>query len=178
MTRGYELLTVRDAARELMKSENAVRRLIKAGKLRGIRENGRYLLTPEEIERYAGTLPHPVPVMSALYDARQILAYDRLSKERWPALRHDPRYRLSAGNFDTYFMPEAVPVCAGIVEAVKVRDYARVEALRIDLYRVRVDYQILYAPLPTPQSEARERAGVGELMPPLFPDLGSAGGQS
>ncbi|MDV6376092.1 helix-turn-helix domain-containing protein [Deinococcus arenicola] len=177
MTRGYELLTVSDAARELMKSENAVRRLIKAGKLGAIREGGRYLLTPEEIGRYAGTLPHPMPVMAALYDARQILAYDRLSKKTWPALRHDPRYRLSAGNFDTYFMTEAVPVCAGIVEAVGARDYGRVEALRLDLYRVRVDYQILYAPLPTPQSEAREKAEAGALMPPLFPDLGTAGGQ-
>ncbi len=106
MTRGYELLTVRDAAQVLMKSENAIRRLIKAGKLASLSEGGRYLLTSESITAYADTLPHPVSIMAALYDARQILAYDRLSKKFSPHLNRDSRYQLSAGVFDTYFMPE------------------------------------------------------------------------
>lgn len=175
MTRGYELLTVRDAAQALMKSENAVRRLVKSGKLGAIREGGRYLLTPEAIKGYAGTLPHPVPVMAALYGARQILALDRLSKKMWPALKHDPSYQRSAGAHETYFMPDAVPICAGIVEAVRERDYGRVLALALDLARVRVDYQMLYAPLPTVQDEARSKAEAGDLMAPLFPGAGAGG---
>lgn len=174
MTRGYELLTVRDAAQALMKSENAVRRLVKSGKLGAIREGGRYLLTPETVRGYVGTLPHPVPVMAAMYDAWHILALDRRSKEMWYALRQDHRYQLSAGAFHTYFMPEAVPLCAGIVEAVKVRDYARVMNLALDLNRVRVDYQMLYAPLPRAQNEARVKAETDDLMPPLFPGVGGA----
>lgn len=172
MTRGYELLTVRDAAQVLMKSENAIRRLIKAGKLASLSEGGRYLLTSESITAYADTLPHPVPVMAALYDARQILTLDRISKKMWPALRHDPTHQKSASALDTHFMPEAVPVCTGIIEAVKVRDYTRATALALDLERVRLDYQMLYAPLPAPQSEARKKKEGSCSMPSLFSDAG------
>ncbi|WP_027459692.1 helix-turn-helix domain-containing protein [Deinococcus murrayi] len=171
---GYELLTVREAARALMKSERGVRALIWRGKLTPIRAGGRCLLPPEELERYAATLPHPVPVMAALYDARQVLAYGRAGRGAWAAVRHDPRYRRQVGDFETHFLPEALPLCAGIVAAARVRDSARVLALAQDLQRLRVDYQMLYAPLPTPQAAARERAEQGELIPPLFP--GSAGG--
>lgn len=169
MTGGaYELLTVSEAAKVLMKSESGVRRLIKAGKLKPLREGRRVLLTPEELQRYALTLPHPVWVMAAMQHARGILGIQ--SQLEHPVWRAYLTPNFSA--LKSHFLPLAVPVCLDLLAAVKVKDYAQAGEHEQELWRVQSDYQMLYAPIKAPPHKpAPNKARPAAVQPALFPKL-------
>ncbi|KEF34104.1 hypothetical protein RDMS_09045 [Deinococcus sp. RL] len=166
MTGGFELLTVADVARELHKSEHGVRRLIHRGKLRPVRDGRRFLIPAEEVRRYAATLPHPVHVMAALYQAWSALGIYRSQASCWWQVRQYVNSETRAVH--EHFLCPAIPIYEGIIAAAKVRHYRRVEELSLDLTRLAVDYQMLYAPLPAQRRPARERAGEASRKPPLF----------
>lgn len=174
MNTAYELLTVKQAAELLYKSEQGVRRLLKAGELTAIREGGRFLLTLESLQEYAAGLPHPLKVMAAIYEARaHLAAHKSLGGTGWRSCGQDYLTpRVSA--YRRHFLPLAVPVCRELLEAVKVKDYAQVEQQDMELWRLRSDYQMLHAPIKTPKTKAQQRERVYAEQPPLF--AGSDGG--
>lgn len=174
MTGGaYELLTVSGAAEVLMKSEGGVRRLIKAGKLKPLREGRRVLLTPEELERYTLTLPHPIWVMAAIYEARaHLAAFKSLGGTGWRSLGMD-YLTPQVSAYRRHFLPLAVPVCRDLLAAVKVKDYAKAGEHEQELWRVQSDYQMLYAPIKTPQHKPKKKqARPAAVQAALFPSDG------
>ena len=162
MNDGYELYTVRQTAALLVTSEAGVRRRVKSGKLEAIKENGRLLLTLEAVQRYAASLPHPVPVMASMHYARMTLGLgQQLAKMRYPPQGMATWLRV--------LWPELAPLCRALLDAVKAKNYAEVERLDWEIYALRTDYEMSHQPISPKYTPPKKRAAVQAEQPALFP---------
>ncbi len=173
MTAGYELelFTVRQAAEQLFKSEQGVRRLAKHGKLKAIKEGGRLLFTPESLEAYAASLPHPLPLMRASYCARDLLTYERLILDSNPWFATQGYQSVMGNPYLSRFLPVAVPVCHALLAALKVKDYRRAEEQWAELARIHTDYTMLYAPIEAEQPRLLPKQRAQKRPPAEQPSL-------
>ena len=170
----FELLTVKQAAELLYKSEQGVRRLVQAGKLETVPEGRKVLIKPESLAAYVAGLPHPPEVMEALHTARNLLGgFERFRLSFLAPFRMT--FEQSRDPLARYFMAPASPLCRDILAAVKVKDYPRVLELRADLWRVSSDYRMLHEPHKTPRAKQKpgSRQEPAPVMdaPSLFPEL-------
>ena len=162
MNEGYELYTVRQAAALLVTSEAGVRARVKAGKLDALKEGGRLLFTPEGLQRYAATLPHPVPIMAAMHSARLTLGMGGSVAK----LRHLPP---GLATWARVAWPELATLCRALLDALKVKDYSEVERLHLDTYRLTTDYEMSYPPMSSGFTPPQKRGAVQSEQPALFP---------
>ena len=163
MSEGYELYTVRQAAALLVTSEAGVRARVKSGKLDALKKNGRLLFTSEALQRYAASLPHPVPVMAAMHYARLTLSLGtRLEQMQW----HAPQ---GLATWLRVLWPELAPLCRALLDAVKVKNYGEVERLSLETYRLTTDYEMSYPPMISKPTPPQTRGTVPREQAPLFP---------
>ena len=161
MNGSYELYTVRQAAALLVTSEAGVRARVKSGKLEAMKESGRLLFTPESLQRYAATLPHPVPVMAAMHYARLTLSFGgSVAKFHYP-----PQ---SLATWARVLWPELAPLCRAILEAVKAKNYSEAERLHLETYRLTTDYEMSYPPMLSEYTPPQKRGAVPSEQPALF----------
>ena len=157
MNEGYDLYTVRQAAALLVASEAGVRARVKSGKLDALKENGRLLFTPEAVQRYAASLPHPVPVMAAMHYARLTLSLEtRLEQMRG----HAPQ---GLATWLRVLWPDLAALCRALLNAVKAKQYGEVERLNWEIHALNTDYEMSHQPI------FPERAAVPGEQAALFP---------
>ena len=162
MNEGYELYTVRQAAALLVTSEAGVRARVKSGKLDALKEGGRLLFTPEAVQRYAVSLPHPGPVMAAMHYARLTLGLGtRLEQMRWHALQ-------GLATWLRVLWPDLAPLCRALLDAVKAKQYSEVERLDREIHALNTDYEMSHQPIFPAHSSAARAAVPGEQAA-LFP---------
>ena len=162
MNDGYELYTVRQAAALLVTSEAGIRARVKSGKLEATKEGGRLLLTPEAVQRYAASLPHPVPVMASMHYARMTLSLGQQMAKMW----YPPQ---GMATWLRVLWPELAPLCRALLDAVKVKNYAEVERLDWEIYALRTDYEMSHQPIFPRYTPPKKRAAVQAEQPALFP---------
>ncbi len=92
-----------------------------------------------------------------MYEARRLLAVRRWRERVLPGEMWKARAQPVVLAFETYFTDPALPLYAGLLDALRVRDYDRAEALYLELGRLSLDYQMLYAPL-TPEGDEGVRS--------------------
>ena len=136
MNEGYELYTVSQAAALLVITEAGVRTRVKSGKLDALKEGGRLLFTPEAVQHYAASLPHPVPVMAAMHYASLTLGMGmRLEQMRW----YPPQ---GLATWLRVLWPDLAPLCRALLDAVKARNYSEVERLNQEIHALNTDYEM------------------------------------
>ncbi|MBZ9750757.1 helix-turn-helix domain-containing protein [Deinococcus sp. HMF7604] len=145
-----ELLTVKQAAAEIMMSEQSIRRLAKTGKLASLNEDGQVLIKPESLEAYAAAQPHPPIYMCTLRACQQILGKSQRLKMYSP-------YKSGKLPVDSYeaHLERSRPHMEALISALKVKDYAAADQAREGMWRERIDYEMLYAPIEA--GEVRQR---------------------
>ena len=163
MNEGYELYTVRQAAALLVASEAGVRARVKSGKLDALKENGRLLFTPEAVQRYAASLPHPVPVMAAMHYARLTLGMGtRLEQLRW----HAPQ---GLATWLRVLWPDLAPLYRALLNAVKAKQYGEVERLNREIHALNTDYEMGCQPIFPRFTPPQARSAVPGEHAALFP---------
>ena len=163
MNEGYELYTVRQAAALLVTSEAGVRARVKSGKLEAIKEGGLLLFTPEAVQRYAVSLPHPVPVVAAMHYARLTLGMGtRLEQMRW----YPPQ---GLATWLRVLWPDLAPLCRALLDAVKVKQYGEVERLDREIHALNTDYEMGCQPIFPRYTPPQARAAVPGEQAALFP---------
>ena len=162
MNDGYELYTVRQVAAMLRTSEAGVRARVKSGELEAIKEGGRLLLTLEAVQRYAASLPHPVPVMASMHYARMTLGLGQQMAKMW----YPPQ---GMATWLRVLWPELAPLCRTLLDAVKAKQYSEVERLDWEIYALRTDYEMSHQPIFPRYTPPKKRAAVQAEQPALFP---------
>ena len=161
MNEGYELYTIRQVAAMLYTSEAGLRARVKSGKLEAIKESGRLLLTLEAVQRYAASLPHPVPVMASMHYARMTLGLGtRLEQMQW----YPPQ---GLATWLRVLWPDLAPLCRALLDAVKARNYSEVERLNQEIHALNTDYEMSHQPI-FPAHSSAARAAVLTEQPSLF----------
>ena len=163
MNEGYELYTVRQAAALLVTSEAGVRARVKSGKLDALKEGGRLLFTSEALQRYAASLPHPVPVMAAMHYARLTLGMGtRLEEMHW----YPPQ---GLATWLRVLWPDLAPLCRALLDAVKAKQYSEVERLDQEIHALNTDYEMGCQPVFPRFTPPQTRAAVPAEQAALFP---------
>lgn len=164
----FDLLTVRQAAAELFTSEQAVRRLVKTGKLEALKEGGRLLIKRESLRAYIAAQPHPPVYMSAMHTARTMLGLWKATGRDQLFLRWRGKTTIGADPFDKH-MERLKPHLEGLLEALKVKDYGKADEARRAMWREHVDYEMLHKTIKP--GEVRQRPPKPEwVMDMLFED--------
>ena len=115
------------------------------------------------MQRYAASLPHPVPVMAAMHYARLTLGMGtRLEQLRW----HAPQ---GLATWLRVLWPDLAPLYRALLNAVKAKQYGEVERLNREIHALNTDYEMGCQPIFPRFTPPQARSAVPGEHAALFP---------